>query len=99
MFYFLGEADFITGGGLEQRYAGGIGASAGFIVNLNEFWKTHLFTRETYYPLGDQHNSWEAGLHQNFTLGRNTSLQLDLGLSKVHGYERIEASLSYNLFF
>lgn len=99
LFYFLGEADFITGGGLEQRYAGGIGASAGLLGNLNEFWKAHLFTRETYYPLGDRHNSWEAGLQQNFTLGRNTSLQLDLGLSKVHGYERIEASLSYNLFF
>jgi hypothetical protein len=99
LFYFFGEADFITGGGLEERYAGGVGASAGLLGSLHPLWKTNLFTRGIHYPLGDRHDSWEAGLQQNFILGKNSSLRLDLGLSKAHGYERIESILSYNLFF
>jgi len=97
--YFLGEADFLIGGGLEEKHAGGVGASMGLLSNLHPLWKAHLFTRGIYFPLGDRHSSWEVGLQQNFTLGKNTSLRLDFGLSKVHGYERIETSLSYNLFF
>jgi hypothetical protein len=99
LIYFFGEADFITGGGLEERYAGGVGASAGVLGNLHPLWKAHLYTRAIHYPLGDRHDSWEAGLQQNFILGRNRSLRLDLGLSKVQGYERIEAIFSFHLFF
>jgi len=97
--YILGEGDFLAGGGLEEKHAGGFGASAGLLSNLHPLWKAHLFTRGIYFPLGDRHSSWEVGLQQNFTLGKNTGLRLDFGLSKVHGYERIETSLSYNLFF
>ena len=99
MLYFLGETDLSIGGGLEGKYAVGIGASAGLFTNVTEAWKIHLFGREIHYALGDKHDAWEAGLHQNFTLSTNTSLRFELGLSRIHGYERAEASLFWNIFF
>ena len=99
LFYFLGETDLILGGGLEGRYAVGIGASAGLLTNVTKEWKINLFGREMYYGLGDKHNAWEVGLQQNFTLDTNTSLRLELGLTRIHGYERAEAGLYWNIYF
>ena len=99
LFYFLGEADFDYGGGMERRYAAGIGATAGLLSRLSEDWKVHLYTRETYYALGSQHNAWEAGLQQNFTLSTNTGLRADVSFSRVYGFNRITAGCFWMLFF
>lgn len=99
LLYLLGEADFLSGGGLDEHHAGGIGASAGLISRLHRRWKIHLFTQGIYYPLTDRHDSWETGLQQNITLGTNSSLRLDARLSRTHGYERTEAMISYNCYF
>lgn len=99
LLYFLGETDLSLGGGLEGKYAVGIGASAGLLTNLTKAWKIHLFNREIYYALGDKHNAWESGLHQNFILGTNTSLRFELGLSRIHGHDRAEAGLYSNIYF
>ena len=99
LLYFLGEADLDYGGGLKEKYAVGIGASAGLLSNLSETWKVHLYTREIYYALGDKHNAWEAGLQQNFTLTTNTSLRPEVSLSRVFGFNRITAGLFWNFHF
>jgi hypothetical protein len=98
LLYFLGETDFSLGGGLEGNYALGIGASGGFFTNLTRAWKIHLFGRGMHYALGDKHNAWEAGLHQNFTLGTNTALRFELGFSRINGHEATEAGLFCNIF-
>ena len=77
----------------------GIGASAGLISSLTEAWKVHLYTREIYYALGGQHNAWEAGLQQNFTLSTNTSLRAEVSLSRAYEFNRITTGLFWNLFF
>jgi hypothetical protein len=97
--YFLGETDFNTGGGMEERYALGIGASAGLLSTLSEAWKVHLYMREMYYALGGDHNEWEAGFHQNFTLTRNTSLRAEMTLRRAYEFNRITGGLFWNLFF
>ena len=84
---------------MQDRYSAGIGASAGLISSLTGAWKVHLFAREIYYFLADRHNGWETGLQQNFTLSTNTSLRAEVSLSQVYGFERIGASLFWNLFF
>ena len=99
LIYLLGETDLSLGGGLEGNYAVGIGASAGLLTNLTKKWKIHLFGREIYYGLGDEHHAWEAGLHQNFTLNTNMSLRLELGWTRIHGYDRTEAGLYWNQYF
>ena len=99
LLYFLGETDLDYGGGMEERYAVGIGASAGLLSSLNEVWKVHLYTREIYYALGGRHNEWEAGLQQNFALTANTSLRADVSVSRVYEFNRITAGLFWNLFF
>jgi hypothetical protein len=99
LIYLLGETNLNLGGGLEGHYAVGIGASAGLLTHLTKEWKIHLFGREIYYGLGDEHNAWEAGLHQNFTLNTNMSLRLELGWTRIHGYERTESGLYWNKYF
>ena len=99
MLYFLGETDLNYGGGLEERYAVGIGASAGLLSILSEGWKVHLYMREIYYALGGQHNAWEAGLQQNFTLSTNTSVRAGVSLSRTFGFNRITPGLFWNLYF
>ena len=84
---------------MDGRYAAGVGASAGLLSDLKDFWKVHLFAREMNYPLGDRHNAWEAGLHQNFTLTTNTSLRAELTLSRFFSYNRTTGGLFWNLFF
>ncbi len=98
-FYFLAETNFIAGKGLDGTYAAGIGASAGFITDLMKAWKIHLFAREIYYGLGDEDNAWEAGLHQNLILSRNMSLRLEFDFSRIHGYDRTEAGVFWNVYF
>jgi hypothetical protein len=95
----LWESPGIAGGLPWINYAVGIGASTGLLTNVTKAWKIHLFGREIYYPLGVSHNAWEAGLHQNFTLGTNTSLRVELGFSRIYGYERAEAGLFWNIYF
>ena len=99
LLYFLGETDLLLGSGLEGRHAVGIGASAGLFTRLTETWKIHLCRRVIDYALGDKHKAWEAGFLRNFTLGTNTSLRFELGLSRMYGYERAEAGLFWNIFF
>jgi len=99
LLYFLGEVDLNYGGGMEGRYAVGIGASAGLLSSLSEVWKVNLYTREIYYGLGGRHNDWEAGLQQNFTLSTNTSLRADVSISRAYGFNRITAGLFGNLYF
>jgi hypothetical protein len=99
LLYLMGETEFITGGGLDGRYAAGVGASAGLLSDLADFWKVHLFAREIYYPLGDRHNAWEVGLHQNFAVGTNTSLRAELTLTRVFDFHRTTGGLFWNVFF
>ena len=99
LFYVLGETDLLLGGELEGNHAVGIGASAGLLINVTKAWKIHLSGRGMFYNLGDRHNAWEVGLHQNLALTTNTSLRLELGFSRTHGYERPEAGLYWNIYF
>lgn len=99
LLYLLGEADLVLSGGLGQGYALGMGASGGMISKVTKQWKIHLFAREIFYLLGTSHTLWEAALHQDIVLGRNTSLRLETGVSTVHGHERTEASLWWNVYF
>ena len=99
MVYVFGETGLLLGGGLDENYAVGIGASAGLLTSLTLDWKIHLLGRGMFYNLGDRHNAWEVGLHQNFALTTNTSLRLELGFSRTHGYERPEAGLYWNIYF
>ena len=99
LLYLMGETEFITGGGLDERYAAGVGASVGLLSNLNDYWKIHLFARDICYPLGDRHNAWEVGLNQNFTLTQNTSLRAEFTVSRVFDFDRTTGGLFWNLFF
>ena len=99
LWYVMMEADFNLSGALEKNYAAGIGASAGLIKSLTDFWKIHFFTRAIYYELGDETNAFEASLLQNFTLSTNMSLRAEISRSRSHDVYQTDATLSWQIFF
>lgn len=99
LIYGMLETGLIVGGGLEKSYAGGIGGSAGMIRPVNGFWKVHAFARDIYYGLGDTHNMFEAVLQQNFAIGPDQSISIDVSRRKTGDIYQTEATALWNLFF
>jgi hypothetical protein len=99
LWYVMMETDFNLSGALEKNYAAGIGASAGFIKSLTDFWKIHFFTRNIYYGLGDETNAFEASLSQNFTISTNMSLSAEISRSISHDFYQTDATLNWKIFF
>ena len=97
--YILLESDINLGGALEDNYAIGLGASAGIIRRVNDFWKVILSVKDTSYFLGDTRNAFQAGLQQNFRLSSQTSIVAEV--SSKHAYSTYinEAKLSFNFYF
>lgn len=99
LWYVMMETDFNLSGALEKNYAAGIGASAGFIKSLTDFWKIHFFTRDIYYGLGDETNAFEVSLLQNFTISTNMSLTAKISRSISHDFYQPDATLNWKIFF
>jgi hypothetical protein len=99
LWYAFMETDFNLARDLDDNYAVGMGGSAGFIRNLTEHWKVHLFARDIYYGLGDTTNCLELALLQNFSISTNISLAAKILRTLSHGSFEDEASLSFRWYF
>ena len=66
---------------------------------VNGFWKVHAFARDIYYGLGDTHNMFEAVLQQNFAIGPDRSISIDVSRRKTGDIYQTEATALWNLFF
>lgn len=99
LWYIMMETDLNLGGRLEKRHSAGIGASAGFIKRLTDFWKIHFFIIDINYELGDRYSAFEATFKQSFIITTNTSLTIDISRSKTRHLYRSEARLCCNFFF
>ena len=97
--YVMMELDLNVGGAFRENYALGTGASLGFIKDIAGFWKVHLYARDIYYGLGDEHNTLEAGFRQNFVLNTNSSISLDITRRRTRDFYQTEFRGSVNLFF
>ncbi|HVN96906.1 MAG TPA: DUF4105 domain-containing protein [Syntrophorhabdaceae bacterium] len=99
LYYFMMESDLDVGGAFKEKYALGAGASLGLIRNMTDFWKTHLYVRDIYYGLGNEHNLFEARLIQNLVLSTNSSISLEVARSKTREFYQTEFKCGLNLFF
>lgn len=97
--YAMVETQAMASGALEDHYAVGVGGSAGFIRNVTAFWKVHGFVRALAYGFRDRFQAVEATLQQNFAIGSDHGIGLDITRRKTHGFYETEATVLWNLFF
>jgi len=97
--YALVETDFNLADQFRDNYAIGFGGSLGLLSKPLPFWKTSLYARKLYYPVGDDHQTLEVGLKQAFQLNRNNSVTVEIARTKTFGINYSEANLNWNLFW
>lgn len=97
--YFFLESDSNLGGVLEDDHALGFGASVGWLKDFRSVWRLHLFVRDIYYPLGDRRNLFEVGFAQDFTVGRNLGIRLEITSRSTRHFDVAEGKASWNWYF
>jgi hypothetical protein len=99
LYYFMMQSSLNAGGAFSDKFSLGAGGSAGLIRNITDFWKVHLYAKDTYYGLGNEYNFFEAGLMQNFVLSTNSSISLGVTRSKTLSFYQTELKCGINLYF
>jgi hypothetical protein len=93
------ESDLNFGGSLESNHALGGGASLGLQKKITGFWNLHLYGKALYYPLGDEHKTYELSLAQNLALSPAHAFTLELSRTKTFGFYETEAAFMWNIYF
>ena len=99
LYYGMIESDLNFGGSLESNHALGGGASMGLQKKITGFWKLHLYGKALYYPLGDEHKTYELSLAQNLALSPAHAFTLELSRTKTFGFYETEAVFMWNIYF
>lgn len=97
--YLMLEADLNVGGDLDHGYAGGVGGSAGALVDITDWWKLAAQVRDIQYGLGDVANLLELSIRQGFLLTPNISINVNGIWSRVRDRDETEIGVQFNFFF
>jgi len=103
---FESEADLGKLG--DKNYSLGLGASAGIMLKIKDYWKMHLYGREIAHLLGEKRGDLRFSAAQSFYPSTNTAITLEY-VRKISGESytpslagdvyRDELGLNFNLFF
>jgi hypothetical protein len=99
LYYGMIESDLNVAGSYESNHALGAGASMGLQKKITGFWKAHLHGKALYYPVGDEHKSYELSLEQNFTLSSAHAFTAKLSRTKSFDFYETEAVFMWNIYF
>jgi len=80
--YAMLEPELNIGGALEDNYAMGGGLSFGVLKQIGTFWRIHLFGRNIWFIMGDDHQSGSLEFLNNFKISRNNHLSIELKREK-----------------
>ena len=92
------ESDLDLSNKFRDRFALGVGPSAGILAAPTGSWKLNLSARSLYYELGEKHRSAAVSLIQNFKISTNNSLQFSLSREKTFDRYQSEAKLLWNWY-
>ena len=99
LLFLMAETDLNFAGKLDDKFAAGVGGSAGLVGNVTSFWKVGLTLSGFYYPVFQEHSRLQAVLSQNFRISRNNSIAVSLKEERTFGYERYEVKAGWNVYF
>lgn len=96
--YVMLESDLDLSNKFRDRYALGVGPSAGILKTIAGPWKVNLSARSLYYELGEKHRSAVVSLDQNFKITTNNSIRFSLSREKTFDRYQSEAKLLWNWY-
>lgn len=100
LFYGMIEPEIEISGGLEDGYAFGGGFSAGLLSKPASNWKLHLRARQLFFGLGDEHQSTEISLTQQFSLpAKNHAIRINAAWERAFDDDIAEASIHWTFYF
>lgn len=99
LYYGMIEGDFQLSDKFDHDYALGVGASAGIIKEISDFWKASLTAKAIFYQLGDKHEWYKITLAQNFRLSADSSIRLGISRQRVFHAYKTDMSINWNIYF
>ncbi len=97
--YLLAEPDVFLAPEIDDRYAAGMGGSAGLMLNISPFWKTHLAGRAVDYFLGDSHAVVDLSMEHSFRLSQNNTIFIEVKRYYSYDFVQMHYALGWNIFF
>lgn len=98
LFYAFVEPEFRYGTDLEKNFSLGGGISVGLIRDITDWWKCHLFARQIYFEMGDDHK-YGLNISQNIVLSKNNHIRVDATREKRFNIYNDEAKITWCWFF
>ena len=99
MAYALLETDVLLSGRFRDSFALGFGGSAGVLATPLPDWKVWVNARQLRYEFGDPHRATEVSLRQNWRLGENVSVGLEVARERIFGHYATESALLLNYYW
>ena len=96
--YVMLEADLQASDALKDKYALGLGASAGIWKQVAGPWKVAMSARSFSYEAGDKHRSTKASLEQNFKVTTNNNMTFSLSREKTFNQYQSVVKLMWNVY-
>ena len=98
-FHTLAEFSSLVGKNLQPAYAVGVGASIGYLYNVNSRWKIHGLSKGTRFFAGDTHTAFEFSLAQGVTISQNLSLRMSIKRERSFNTYSTVSNAELHLFF
>jgi hypothetical protein len=97
--YLMLESDIKLSNVFDDRFAFGVGPSAGIYRTFNGRWKVNLSAGALFYPLGDTHRSLKGALRQSYRINTNNTVELAASREKTFGHYQTDIRLGWNRYF
>jgi hypothetical protein len=99
IWYALGELDINAGEKIRGGITAGPGFSIGYMEQITDWWKVHLYTRGFLYKIGDDRYTLKFSASQNFRLTQNNSLSMEYSQEYVNSHRITEVGILWNYYF
>ena len=83
----------------DQGYAAGLGVTAGILGEVLPWWRVDLYAKGMRFGMGDAHSAAEAGLRQQFSLSRRSTLRLEAARERSFDIYQSRATLYWQFYF
>lgn len=97
--YIMMESDVKASNFFENRFAAGIGGSAGIYRDVTNAWKINASGLAMFYSLGDTHRSFMGTLRQRYVINVNNTIELVASREKTFNHYKTGIMLGWNVYF
>jgi hypothetical protein len=97
--YVMLESDVQLSNVLEDRFAFGVGPSAGIYTNITSAWKVNLSGQGLFYILGDRHRTVRGSLRQSYKINTNNTVELTATRERTFDHNLTDIRIGWNFYY